>query len=143
MIRGYTMVEILITLAVVGILMGTAFPTVWQAHQSYKRYAATRRLQVDLQRARSVAVQRAETVRVVIDTIGGRYRGERSDGVVIFDRRLNGSLALRTTAYRQTIPFTARGTANLYSTTWIVTADGQTTGSVRVRVSPVGAITAH
>jgi hypothetical protein len=49
-------------------------------------------------------------------------------------------VAIRTTANRQSIPFTARGTTDLYSTTWIGPAADPGGTWHGIRVSPSGAL---
>lgn len=110
----------------------------WQRRAAVRATAST--LRADLARARVEGVLRGETVTVVLDTIGDGWWAQGRDGEILFDRRLDPGLSLVTTAHRGRIPFTSRGTSNLYSTTWIAVDDDPDARWHGARVSPTGAV---
>lgn len=110
----------------------------WQRRAVAHATAST--LRADLARARVLGVLRGETVTVVLDTIQDGWWGEAKDGTVLFERRLDPGLSLTSTAHRGRIPFTSRGTSNLYSTTWIGIPDDPDARWHGARVSPTGAV---
>ena len=66
--------------------------------------------------------------------------GERRRRELLLSHRVPGSVAVRTSANRQSIPFTSRGTTNLYSTTWIGPASDPEGKWHAIRVAPSGAM---
>lgn len=138
---AHSLVELLIGLAVAAILVSAAAPSVAGAARSYAAWSAGRELRADLGLARARAILDGATVRVALDTLGGRYTVVGPVGNVLRQRQLGPGLVLRTTATRQEILFTARGTSSLYSTTWIGRADPDARWH-GARVAPTGAVTA-
>lgn len=137
---GYALVDVLVVLFVLGILLSAAVPDLGRANRRYAALSAARQLRADLARVRMDAILRGITVTVAIDTVAGAYEASDAAGVVLVARRVPDSLAIRTSANRQSIPFTARGTADLFSTTWIgpaVDPEGKWHG---IRVAPSGAV---
>lgn len=94
----------------------------------------------DLARARAAAILGGGTVAVVLDTTVGSWRIETPEGEILAGRSLERGLLLRSTAHRQRILFTARGTSSLYSTTWIGAVDHPEIPWRGARVSPTGAV---
>lgn len=137
---GYALVDVLLVLFVLGVLLSAAVPDLGRASRRYAATGAARQLRADLARVRMDAVLRGSTVTVAIDTVAGTYQASVADGAVLLARRVPDSVAIRTSANRQSIPFTARGTTDLYSTTWIGPAwdpEGKWHG---IRVAPSGAV---
>lgn len=137
---GYALVDVLIVLFVLGVLLSAAAPDVGRANRRYAALSAARQLRADLARVRMDAILRGTTVTVAIDTVAGAYEANDAGGMVLLARRVPDSVAIRTSANRQSIPFTARGTADLFSTTWIgpaVDPEGKWHG---IRVAPSGAV---
>lgn len=138
--RGHSLIEAITVLALIALLVASASPTVSRSARRYAAWSAARELRGELVAARTRAVLGGVTVRVVVDTLRSAYRvvGAESDTLRI--RRLSPGLFLRTTAVRQEILFTARGTSSLYSTTWIgVTGDPDARWH-GTRVAPTGAV---
>ena len=132
--------DVLIVLFVLGVLLSAAAPDLGRANRRYAALSAARQLRADLARVRMDAILRGSTVTVAIDTVAGTYEASDAGGVVLLARRVPHSVIIRTSANRQSIPFTARGTADLYSTTWIgpaVDPEGKWHG---IRVAPSGAV---
>lgn len=90
--------------------------------------------------ARQEAVLTAGTVRVELDTLAGGWVRRRADGSTGVARRLPEGVGLRTTAYREEILFSARGTSNLHSTTWIGVPGDPGARWHGIRVRPTGSI---
>lgn len=138
---GHTLVDVILVLFVMGILVAAAVPDLGRAQRRYAAHAAARQLRSDLAQARMEAILRGKTVTIAIDTAAGSYGATDAGGASLLSRTMPPSVRIRTTANRQSIPFTARGTTDLYSTTWIGPAadpDGTWHG---IRVAPSGALT--
>lgn len=137
---GYALVDLLIVLFVLGVLLSAAAPDLGRASRRYAAISAARQLRADLARVRMDAILRGSTVTVAIDTVSGAYAASDVGGEVLIARRMPSSVAIRTSANRQSIPFTARGTADLYSTTWIGPASDPEGKWHAIRVAPSGAV---
>ena len=137
---GHSLVDLLLALSVLAILLAAAVPTLGRAHARYASLAAARQLRTDLAQARMHAVLRGRTVTVAIDTVAGAYAATDADGDSLLARQVPGSVRIRTSANRQSIPFTARGTTDLYSTTWIGPADDPGGTWHGIRVAPSGSL---
>lgn len=137
---GVTVVELVAASIVAAIFLSLAIPAVFRAEQRLGAYVAASTFRSDVTGARQHAILDGTTVRVVLDTLVSAYQVEDVDRRVLRRRELRAGLVLRTTAYRQEILFSPRGTSNLYSTTWIGVRrdpDGRWYG---LRVLPSGAI---
>lgn len=134
------MVELLSVLVAVGVLVSVTLPDLARAQRRFAAYVAARHLRADVARARQRAILDGSTVRVAIDTVFARYRIVNESGTVLFERGLGRGLILRTTAHRQEILFSPRGTSNLYSTTWVAVGDDLDSRWHGMRVIPSGAI---
>lgn len=137
---GHSLADVLLVLFVLGVLLSAAVPDLGRAHRRYAALTAARQLRADLARARMDAILRGTTVTVAIDTVAGGWAASDADGVPLLAGRLPSAVAIRTTANRQSIPFTARGTTDLYSTTWIGPAGDPEGGWHGIRVAPSGAL---
>lgn len=132
--------EVLLTLFVIGVLLAAAVPDLARAQRRYAAHGAARQLRADLVQARMEAILRGRTVTVTIDTLAGAYGATDPSGDTLLSRRFPASVRIRTTANRQSIPFTARGTTDLYSTTWIGPAEDPDGTWHGIRVAPSGAL---
>lgn len=139
-VDGFTLHDLLVAVTLVAILASASLAPVSTWHRRSSARAAAAWLRADLARARAQGVLLGETVTVVLDTAAGAWRAERSDGTAILGRGLPDGLTLASSAHLGRIPFTSRGTSNLYSTTWIGVADDPGTRWHGVRVSPTGAM---
>ena len=137
---GYALVDVLVVLFVLGVLLSAAAPDLGRANRRYAAMGAARQLRADLAHVRMDAILRGSTVTVAIDTVAGTYRASAAGGAVLLSRRVPGSVAIRTSANRQSIPFTARGTTDLYSTTWVGPAVDPEGKWHAIRVAPSGAV---
>jgi prepilin-type N-terminal cleavage/methylation domain-containing protein len=139
---AYSIVELLVVVTVLAILVALASPAISQASRRYAALSAARELRSDLVAARTRAILDGATVRVVVDTLAGTYELVTADGDTVRRRTLPSVLLLRSTAWRQEILFTARGTSSLYSTTWIGVAGDPDARWHGARVAPTGAVIA-
>ena len=139
---AYSIVELLVVVTVLAILVALASPAISQASRRYAALSAARELRSDLVAARTRAILDGATVRVVVDTLAGTYGLVTADGDTVRRRTLPSVLLLRSTAWRQEILFTARGTSSLYSTTWIGVAGDPDARWHGARVAPTGAVIA-
>ena len=137
---GHAIVDVIIVLFVLGVLLSAAAPDLGRANRRYAAIGAARQLRADLARIRMDAILRGSTVTVAIDTVAGAYGARDAGGAVLLARRVPASVAIRTSANRQSIPFTARGTTDLYSTTWIGPAADPEGKWHAIRVAPSGAV---
>jgi Tfp pilus assembly protein FimT len=137
---GHSLLDVLLTLFVVGVLLSAVVPDLGRAQRRYAANAAARQLRADLAQARMEAILRGSTVTVAIDTIAGAYAATDASGAMLLEREVPAWVEIRTTAHRQTIPFTARGTTDLYSTTWLGPADDPEGTWHGIRVAPSGAL---
>ncbi len=137
---GYALVDVLVVLFVLGVLLSAAAPDLGRASRRYAAIGAARQLRADLARVRMDAILRGSTVTVAIDTVTGAWEASDAGGELLLSHRVPGSVAVRTSANRQSIPFTSRGTTNLYSTTWIGPASDPEGKWHAIRVAPSGAM---
>ena len=137
---GFTLVELLLVSFLLAILLALAVPPLGRGERRWAAYAAGRTLAAEVARARQRAIQERQTVRVVLDTLEGTYEVLPSSGDPLPPRRLRPDLRLGTTAYRQEILFSGRGTSNLYATAWVGVRDDPAAREHRIRVLPTGAI---
>jgi Tfp pilus assembly protein FimT len=137
---GHSLVDVLLVLFFLGVLLAAVVPDLGRAHRRYAAVAAARQLRADLAHARMEAILKGRTVTVVIDTVAGSYAVTEAGGDSLLSRAVPLSVRIRTTANRQSIPFTARGTTDLYSTTWIGPAEDPDGAWHGIRVAPSGAV---
>ncbi|MBM7867904.1 GspH/FimT family protein [Heliomicrobium gestii] len=116
--RGYTLVEITLVLALLGILLliGGPLLTRWNGQVSLE--SAARQVQVDLLSARDKAVLEQRTVALVFTLDSSKYRITYSDDErVSQSRTLPGGVVVQTTSFNVNTAF--------YRNTFIFAADGR------------------
>jgi len=138
--NGTVLLDVLTALVILAILLSLSVPRLTEARARFALYAAGRGLVDDLAWTRTQAILEGRTLTVVIVPAEASYRVEDAAGVVLRERRLAPGLALTSTAHRGRILFTARGTSNLYSTTWIEAANHAAVRRRGVRVAPTGSL---
>jgi prepilin-type N-terminal cleavage/methylation domain-containing protein len=78
--QGFTLVELLVVIVVIGVLSGIAAPNVSRMMDSYRVRAASRQLATELQYAKTKAIAENANYQVHFDVVNSRYRTEKSDG---------------------------------------------------------------
>jgi len=135
---GFSLVELLVCICVMGFLTSMAAPYLGAVLQNYQAQAAARQLVTDLQLARMKAVAQKTNYSVTFDSANKRYTV--SMGVTpVFTRNLSDysqSLTLTDNFTNDKVTFTPVGQASQAGTTTL-TASGSTT---RVAVTPVGGV---
>jgi Tfp pilus assembly protein FimT len=139
-VSGHSLIDLLLVVFALGVLLAAAVPDLGRASRRYAAVAAARQLRADLATTRMAAILDGRTVTVVIDTVAGSYEAVATSGDTLLSREVPRSVKIRTTANRQSIPFTARGTTDLYSTTWIGPAQDPDGAWHAIRVAPSGAL---
>ena len=71
--RGYTMAELIVVVAIVGITMGVAIPSLWTYYSSAALRGAAEQTVTMLNGARQLAIRLNTTVCVTIDSTGMQY----------------------------------------------------------------------
>lgn len=137
---GFTLVEVILASIVLAILLALAAPPLGRSERRWAAYAAARTLAADVARARQRAIQDRRTVRVVLDTLEGTYEVRPAAAEPLPKRRLRPDLRLGTSAHRQEILFSGRGTSSLYAAAWVAVRDDPGAREHRIRVLPTGAI---
>lgn len=137
---GFSLVELILASTVLGILLALAAPPFGRSERRWAAYTAARTLAADVARARQRAIQDRRTVRVILDTLDGSYEVRPTEGEPFSRRRLRADLRLGTTAHRQEILFSGRGTSSLYAAAWVGVRGDPRAREHRIRVLPTGAI---
>jgi len=110
--RGFTLLEVLVALALVTILAAFSIPRWGTLLLTYRLRSAARQLRSDLNRTKMRAV--SETARFRLVFLASKYTVERHDGTTYQpigeDRSLPNGIDVRSTT-RSSLGFTPRGTA--------------------------------
>ena len=111
---GFTLVELLIALMIIGIMAAIAVPRYSALIKSYKLTNAARVVWLDLHRAKMMAIKQSKTMRV--DFTATSYNIVRVDtAAVVLSRNLSvdyPSITFNTTATTPSVSFGSTGTAN-------------------------------
>ncbi|MEW6657717.1 MAG: GspH/FimT family pseudopilin [Thermodesulfobacteriota bacterium] len=84
--RGFTLLELVVVLALLTLMMGLVVPNMYGSWQRERDRAGVRQLMTTLRTARSVAATRHQRVRVFLDLGAGRYQLEGSPRKVDLSR---------------------------------------------------------
>ena len=108
-INGFTMLELMVTLAIVGIIAAIAVPSMSNMMSNSKAERITGLFKQDLQFARSHAISRGEVVR--ISTIDGGWNiiAEASDDTLRVRDILDDTITFTSTEGLDSVAFTATG----------------------------------
>lgn len=71
--RGFTLLELLVVLAIMGLLLGLAAPRFHNIVPGFELQSSTRELAAALRETRSRALERGEPALLVVDLAGRRY----------------------------------------------------------------------
>ena len=132
--RGFTLVELMLGVVLVGILLGVALPSFFNLMSRMRLEGVINELSVDLQYARSQSIRERAAVVLTTDAVGGTY-SVTSAGATLKTVSLPVGVALTS---NMTVSFDAlRGLAQA------VTFSGSSSGSpatLQVKVNAVGRV---
>lgn len=135
---GFSLVELLVCVCVVGILASLAAPYLGAMYQNYQMQAVARQLVTDLQLARMKAVAQKVDYKATFDGTNNRYSILKG-ATLILTRKLSdysNGVTLADNFTNDTVTFSPTGQASGTGITTF-TASGSTT---RVTVTPVGGV---
>ena len=112
--RGFTLVEILVTVALIGIISAIAIPDWGTVLLTFRLNGATRQVQSELHRIKMKAVNENVNFRLVYSDKANSYQVQR-DGTLVETKVLPEGIELRTATSPLTLEFTPRGTPNITS----------------------------
>ena len=72
-VRGYTLTEMIVVIAVTAITVGVTFPTLWTYYRSAALRGAAEQTVVLLNNARQLAIRQNTTICVTVDSTGMQY----------------------------------------------------------------------
>lgn len=112
--RGFTLVEVVVVIAILGITAAAVVPALARVATEDDLTAATRQLETVFASARGQAVERATSVGVTLVPETGRYWTTPVDGAVLDSGRLTfpAGVRLQSRASRPTFRFDPLGTAD-------------------------------
>lgn len=138
--RGFTLVELLVSVAIAGVLLGVAVPSFLQSIARARLEGVANELAIDLQYTRSEAVRRRTTATIAVDAGGAFYT------ITYLNQATNASVTLKTNnapsgvtlAGSAPIVFDSlRGMANAAT---LDLTSSQTAAQLRVLTSPNGRV---
>jgi type IV fimbrial biogenesis protein FimT len=109
--RGFTLVEILVTVALIGIISAIAIPDWGTLLPTFRLNGATRQVQSELHRIKMKAVNENVDFQLVYSDTANSYQVQR-DGTLVETKILPEGIELRGAL---TLEFTPRGTPNITS----------------------------
>ena len=107
--RGFTLVEILVTVALIGIISAIAIPDWGTVLLTFRLNGATRQVQSELHRIKMKAVNENVDFQLVYSDKANSYQVQR-DGTLVETKVLPEGIDLRTATSPLTLEFTPRGT---------------------------------
>ena len=78
-VAGFTILELLMVLSIMGIIAGTAIPNIDNALKAYRADSAARQVLGHLQATRMLALSQNARYRVVFDEANGTYEQQKQD----------------------------------------------------------------
>ena len=106
---GFTLVEIIVALAIFGILTAIALPDWGTVLLTFSLNGATRQVQSELHRIKMKAVSEKVNLKLVYSDKAKSYQVQR-DGTLVETKTLPKGIELRTATSPLTLEFTPRGT---------------------------------
>ena len=138
--RGFTIIELMVVVAVAGILLATAVPSFTDATARARLEGAANELSVDLQYARSEAVRRRTTATLTVDADGSGYT------LTYFDPASADNVNFKTVTMPATVTVTANATVQFTSLRGLASAQTidarstKTTATLRVATNATGRV---
>jgi prepilin-type N-terminal cleavage/methylation domain-containing protein len=132
--RGFTLLRLLVTLSIAGILLAAASPSIETATRVYSVRSAARQVYSELQNARMAAVMGNQSYTFTINNDGKSYIVQPASGSAVTTSLETGNATI---SAPNAITFASNGTA---TTTAIVSVSGSTGGAMQVAVSTAGRI---
>lgn len=131
---GFTLVEVMLIMLIMGVIAGIATPPLFRFLQSNNLQTSTDRMMADLQFARTVAITNGQVLRFNA-TPAGYQVIEPLSGSVLRDQNFTGGLALAANATADFFPW---GMAN--ATVFNLT---NSAGTKQVNLLPTGQVEVH
>ncbi len=131
---GFTLVEMMLIMLIMGVIAGIATPPLFRFLQSNNLQTSTDRMMADLQFARTVAITNGQVLRFNA-TPAGYQVIEPLSGSVLRDQNFTGGLALAANATADFFPW---GMAN--ATVFNLT---NSAGTKQVNLLPTGQVEVH
>jgi type IV fimbrial biogenesis protein FimT len=135
--RGFTLIELIVAMAVLGILAAVAAPAIGEYLATQRLKGAAEELQTDLQFARMESVQRNTAVTVTMSGTGYRIRQGGTDIKVV---TLPGGTTVSGGATMEAVFNQVRATAEITNGPDITVANSATARTLRVSLSPMGRV---
>lgn len=138
--RGFTIIELLVTMGIMAMLMAIAVPAFISLLPGINLNSGGRRLGIDLQLARAKAISQNTQYRIAFPALPASfYTVERFNGAayVAESGPFNLPPGITVTSVTAAFNFEARGTVNTASTITLANANGQAT---TVQVNAVGRV---
>jgi prepilin-type N-terminal cleavage/methylation domain-containing protein len=133
--EGFTLIRLLVTIGILGILLAAASPNIASVTRIYGVRSAARQVYSELQNTRMSAVSENRSYTFTVDGGGASYSIGPTGATV--SKPLDAASQGVTISAPNALTFTSTGTASSTATVTITNSAGDTTG---VAVSPAGRV---